>query len=233
MIKKDRYSGAYLFVGQQLMSKALKFVKQIDSQIKFDLQIVKPEKDKQISIEQIRNLEHILALYPYASPWKIAIIDQAEKMTTEAGNALLKTLEEPSGNSVIILLTSSIRSILPTIVSRCQVMKFLLANIEEVKRQINDYQKFARDFKKLITSDLAGRFSYAEKNSKDKEKLINMLNTWLLEFREFLIKGKSNWSQKQLTKIMRKIQQTIYLISRTNTNPRLAMEVLLWEFEKT
>jgi len=82
------------------------------------------EEEKNISIEKIRDLEHHLSLFPYNSKYKIAIVNQAHKFTSEAVNAFLKTLEEPRGNSVIILIAEN-RQLLPaTLISRVQTIRF-------------------------------------------------------------------------------------------------------------
>lgn len=130
-----RYSHAYLFEGPEHIGKktlALKFCKFLLSgafenvEKNPDLTIVAPKEDKkQIMIGQIRELEKNLCFSPYQSKYKIAIIEQAEKMTEEASNALLKTLEEPSEATILILLVSDSRRILETVKSRCQVFKFL------------------------------------------------------------------------------------------------------------
>ncbi len=106
-----------------------------------DVLIIKPaqseskgiKKEQAIGIKEIRKLQHQLGLYPYCSSYKIALILEAEKMTKEAANALLKTLEEPSGKAVIILTTQSENFILPTIVSRCQVLKLLSVSQKEIE----------------------------------------------------------------------------------------------------
>jgi DNA polymerase-3 subunit delta' len=106
-----------------------------------DVLIIKPEqfeskgikKERAIGIKEIRKLQHQLGLYPYCSPYKIGLILEAEKMTQEAANALLKTLEEPSGEAVIILTAQSENFILPTIVSRCQVLKLLSVSQKEIE----------------------------------------------------------------------------------------------------
>lgn len=87
------------------------------------------EKDdklsKNISVEQMRDLERKLSLSSFLNSYKIGIIEEAETLSIEAANSLLKTLEEPTSKTVIILLTSNISALPPTIVSRCQVLKFL------------------------------------------------------------------------------------------------------------
>ncbi len=77
-----------------------------------------------VKIEQIRTLEADAALVPYEAQWKVFILNNAERMTEAAANALLKTLEEPARNTVFVLLTSTVAALLPTIVSRCQAVTF-------------------------------------------------------------------------------------------------------------
>ena len=88
---------------------------------------------------------HELSLRPMVGDRKIAIIDDADLMNDESGNALLKTLEEPPPNSLLIVLSSNVDALLPTIRSRCQLVRFsplsqeiisgLLVNLEMVADQ--------------------------------------------------------------------------------------------------
>jgi DNA polymerase-3 subunit delta' len=90
-----------------------------------DIHYIEPLPDKRdISIEQLRELQHILSLRPYEAPRKACIIDPAERMSVNAANSLLKTLEEPPGNALIILLTENAGMLLSTVRSRCQVIRF-------------------------------------------------------------------------------------------------------------
>lgn len=75
---------------------------------------------KLISIDQIRDMQHSASLPPFEGRYKIFIIDGAESLSNEAANCLLKTLEEPVGHIVFILLTTNDSLLLPTVVSRCQ-----------------------------------------------------------------------------------------------------------------
>lgn len=77
-----------------------------------------------LKIDQVRALQRELALRPLEGEYKICLIDGAEMLNPAAGNALLKTLEEPQPNTVIILLSSRPESLLPTIRSRCQRLPF-------------------------------------------------------------------------------------------------------------
>ncbi len=105
------------------------------------------EKPNTISVDDIRSqINNDVAIKPYSSPYKIYIVNEAEKMTQQAQNALLKTLEEPPGYAVILLLTANVNALLPTILSRCVVLNmkpvadsrvrtFLMENL-----QVPDYK---------------------------------------------------------------------------------------------
>jgi DNA polymerase-3 subunit delta' len=90
-----------------------------------DMEWVKPEKmGSAIKIDQIRSLQNSVYLSPQRSSYKVVVIDGAEAMNESSSNALLKILEEPSEKTVFILLSKQIGSVLPTIVSRCQITNF-------------------------------------------------------------------------------------------------------------
>lgn len=75
---------------------------------------------KEISIDQIRQLQHAASLKPYEGRYRVFIIDGAEHLSEEGANSLLKTLEEPAPNVILVLLTTDYGLLLPTIISRCQ-----------------------------------------------------------------------------------------------------------------
>ncbi len=87
-----------------------------------------------------------VAIKPYSSPRKVYIMNEGEKMTVQAQNALLKTLEEPPEYTVILILTTNVESLLPTILSRCVVLNMKPVKDREVKQflmetmQIPDYK---------------------------------------------------------------------------------------------
>lgn len=88
-----------------------------------DIIRVTHEKPNTISVDDIRaQINNDVGIKPYSSPYKIYIVNEAEKMTVQAQNAILKTLEEPPEYAVILLLTTNVNSLLPTILSRCVVL---------------------------------------------------------------------------------------------------------------
>lgn len=105
------------------------------------------EKPGSIGVDDIRaQINGDIAIKPYSSSRKIYIINEAEKMTVQAQNALLKTLEEPPAYAVILLLTTNVNAFLPTILSRCVVLNMKPVADEKVKRylmeelQVPDYK---------------------------------------------------------------------------------------------
>lgn len=112
-----------------------------------DIIRVTHEKPNTISVDDVRTqINSDVAIKPYSSPYKIYIMNEAEKMTQQAQNALLKTLEEPPEYAVILLLTTNMNSLLPTILSRCVVLSMKPVRDELVREylmreiQIPDYK---------------------------------------------------------------------------------------------
>jgi DNA polymerase III subunit delta' len=99
--------------------------KKIDADNHADLLWVRPEsKSRIIKTEQIRDLMHTVHLKPTSALWKVAIIEAADRLNAQSGNAFLKTLEEPPSNSILILLTTDASRLLETILSRCLRLNF-------------------------------------------------------------------------------------------------------------
>lgn len=95
-------------------------------------------EDTQIGIDEVRQLQQVLSYQPYMSQFKVALIEEIEKLTVQAANALLKFLEEPIGDTVIILTTNNLSSVLPTIISRCQVYRFHPVSTEVLARVLQE-----------------------------------------------------------------------------------------------
>ena len=112
-----------------------------------DIIFVSHEKPNTIGVDDIREqINQDVAIKPYSSRYKIYIMNEGEKMTPQAQNALLKTLEEPPEYAVILILTTNLNSLLPTILSRCVVLNMKPVKDELVKKflmenvQIPDYK---------------------------------------------------------------------------------------------
>ena len=103
--------------------------------------IVRFERKVNIAVEQIRAMQRGIYLKPFEGKRKVVIISEAEKMHVSSANSLLKTLEEPPEDATLILTTSDLNQLLPTVVSRCQQLRFgkiPRAMIE--KKLVSDYE---------------------------------------------------------------------------------------------
>ncbi len=138
-----RVAHAYLFsgpegIGKRLMAMAFARAivcleqrgcghctacRKIDNQNHPDLHLLEPD-GASIKIEQVRAFQRELNLKPLEAPRKICMIEQADAMTVGASNALLKTLEEPRGDTLLILISAQPNRLLETIRSRCQPLPF-------------------------------------------------------------------------------------------------------------
>jgi len=145
-----------------------------------DIHFVEPLPDKRdISIEQLRDLQRELSLRPYEAPRKACIIEPAERMSVNAANSLLKTLEEPPGNALIILLTENADLLLPTIRSRCQLIRFSPLSPENIRRLL-EKNGLATDLAELLALQSEGSMQRAgeldnETLAARREKLIEYL----------------------------------------------------------
>lgn len=110
-----------------------------------DFEFVSPEKGA-IKIAQIRELIKTLSFAPYEAKTRVVLIEDVHTMRQEAANSLLKTLEEPPANNLLILTADSSRTILQTIVSRCQTISFYPLNVADtVDVIIRDSPKIDKD----------------------------------------------------------------------------------------
>lgn len=287
LVKNGKVPHAFLFSGQSQLGKkkvAFEFLKLLNCQEKNrpcqvcrncqeiekksypDLIFITPLK-KEIQISQIRELSWKLSLRPYSAPLKAAILDQAHLMNQETQSSFLKTLEEPKGKTVFILVTEFPERLFPTIISRCQTLKFYPVPLSEIKEyllnqgasedlatkisqlsfgkpgraidfllnpeKIRDQKRRIKEIETLSNSDLSFRFQYAKEISQDPQVLKETLDIWLEYFREILLKTVKEqikyYSLAKLRKILKLLQTTKLLISTTNINPRLALEILLLE----
>ncbi|NTU67056.1 MAG: hypothetical protein HGB08_04000 [Candidatus Moranbacteria bacterium] len=230
-LEKESLSQAYIFTGPESVGKftfALDLTSEINgigTNIDPDLVILSPrieetkgvEKVKDISIDEIRELQGRLGTTPGHGKHMIAIINDADRLTKGAQNGLLKILEEPPENSVLFLIVSNMKRILPTVVSRCQTKKFSLMTDKEIselagsakdreeiifwsfgrpgwaKRMIEDSslldenRDILKQLKDVISADLNGRFDLAENLAKDQAALSRKLAIWAALLRQTVL----------------------------------------------
>jgi DNA polymerase-3 subunit delta' len=100
-----------------------------------DLHLLEPD-GAFIKIDQVRDLQKELSYRPFEAPKKACIIDGAEKLNLSSGNALLKTLEEPPGDALMILIAPERSAVLQTILSRCQALSFQPLSAEMIEGRL-------------------------------------------------------------------------------------------------
>lgn len=138
----------------------------LDKGVHPDLFIVEPEK-REIKIGQVRALEREMHFRPINAEYRVVIIKSAERLNPEAGNALLKSLEEPPPYVIFFLITENPSRLLPTIVSRCQVVRFRPLPKEIIKdhlmKRLSLDEEFAETLAELSAGSLGRAVELAEK----------------------------------------------------------------------
>lgn len=127
--------------------------------------------NRNILVDAVRHLESEANFRPYEARSRFFIIDDADKMNDAASNALLKTLEEPSPTTHIFLVTSRPASLLPTIRSRCQVLRFAPVEPAAIERYLIDERAFSHDEARLAARLSRGSIGSAVSISVEKFKL--------------------------------------------------------------
>jgi len=104
-----------------------------------DLTVVQADKVGGIlKVDQIRELQHTLSLTPYEANYRVALILRFEEANPNAANALLKTLEEPESRVILMLTAQDSESLLPTIVSRCEVLRLRPLSLDDLSKGLQD-----------------------------------------------------------------------------------------------
>lgn len=235
-------SHAYLFTGPERIGKKT-FARELASGI------AKPEDIFLVStsdVDTARSIKNFLSLSPLRSEHKVAIVDNAESLTDEAQNALLKVLEEPSASSKLVLIAKDRDAVLSTIASRTQEIMFaphprevygqFFADKKLSKAQQDflyefsngsigllfdlDYKNiksYAEEFTSLAKADLDGRFAAAQKLADD-EQLAQKVLFWMLYLRT-----------KKRYQPLRGLLTLYGTISQPQFNKQLALEQFMLE----
>lgn len=205
-----------------------------------DLLIIKA--DPSIGISQIRDLQKFLARKPYQAKIKAVIISKAEKMTVPGQNAFLKTLEEPPKNSLIILGAQNQDQLLPTIISRCQLIKLPPKPEIEINKSLIAHHLPAQAGSLLITQLLQAkvghRLQLIEPYTKSREEAIKFCQEMIVVLRETMMlktprgcytlknTNMNNSSEVKKFRLITSFQKTLHLL-QANINVKLALENLV------
>lgn len=187
--------------------------KQIEAMQHPDLAVVQAESEGGIlKVDQVREVQHALSLKPYQSKFRVALFLRFQEANDNAANALLKTLEEAPPHAVLILTADSPEQLLPTIVSRCEILRLRPLPIEAIEAEL-----LARGVEaeraRLLAHISGGRPGYARRRMEDtsllekREERLNDLQTLLPAPRV----EKFAYVAEKLTKDKDTMRQTILI----------------------
>lgn len=216
-------SHSYLFSGPEGIGKKMfaydlfSLVNQREPENDPDFKLLTPrleDDETKIYIEDIRKLKSYLSLKPYAGPYKFVVINDADRLVPEAANAFLKMLEEPSPFTIIILISSKPKFILPTVLSRCEKVQFLPSNEKEIDKET---AQAVAEFMKVAKEGVCERMQYAEKlfAGKNYQNLVvGLIHT---------LRARENPNHK----VLKNLLHLNTLLSQPQFNHRLALENFL------
>jgi DNA polymerase-3 subunit delta' len=155
-----------------------------------DLSVVQSEQaGGTLKVDQIRELQHILSLTPYQARFRVALLLRFEEAHPSASNALLKTLEEPGPQVILMLTADSPESLLPTIVSRCEVLRLSPIALEKVSQALQERWGLEPEQARLLAHLSGGRPGEAVRFIQQPE-LQEQRQTWLNEHARLLSSGR-------------------------------------------
>ncbi len=167
--------------------------------------------EESIGIEQAKKIQGFLSLKPYSARIKIVVIEEAEKLTSDAQNSLLKTLEEPPDNSLIFMGIKEESNLLPTILSR-----LMIENLDKDTREPLLPPGIIADIENLLKSSPQQRFIFVEA-LKDRDGFLESL---ILFFRKKLIEDQT------YLEFSRELLEAAKW-SKANVNIRIILEYLM------
>lgn len=152
-----------------------------------DFILLQKGEGNSIGIAEVRSLQESLSLKPFQETKKIALIKEAQDLTTEAQNALLKTLEEPNATTLTILTSPENFWLLPTIVSRCQIVRLAAKSETAIKEK--EFQSISEILEKFLVATPAKRFKLVEEEgiTKDRESAAKWLDKLSLVTRQIML----------------------------------------------
>lgn len=146
----------------------------------------KAETQRSVKIEAVREIDKFLHLKPLEGRHRIAIIEEADSLTTEAANAMLKTLEEPPANGRLFLLAIHERTLLPTILSRCAKIRFRPIAQKEIGSWLNKVHGISADEALEAAALSGGSFSNALKLAQENPEEGQLSKLDVMDFFDLL-----------------------------------------------
>jgi len=206
-----------------------------------------PKGAHALRIETVRELERLAALKPMEAPWKVFVVDEAEKMTAATPQAFLKTLEEPPAQTVIVLVLSQIRALPATVLSRCQVVRFRPRLTDGVPALLPDVRTDAHAGSLRLLAEARERgveaiLRLGEQVGRDRQAAETFVEACWLWYRDLLcgladaparlmlrsdaVTAARERSLERVTGALRDCREA-WLAIQGNVSPRLTVEVLL------
>jgi DNA polymerase-3 subunit delta' len=263
-IQRDKVVHSYLFWGTEGIGKkrvALQFAKalnceeepergdacdrcasckKIEHLLHPDVLLLEPE-GQTLKVEQVRLMQRELAYRPYEGRRRICILTAADRMAPNMSNALLKTLEEPPLHTVMILLANHPRLLLPTILSRCQTIRFNALPIGVVSRWLVDKQGYPEEEAHLLASLSEGSIGKAMEIREGireiprEELLQNWVGVRKLSFEKIEYWTESLPSQREslllILEVVRTLLRDLVMVHLFKHQARLIHTDLLREME--
>jgi len=202
-VKRDQLRHAYLFTGPRGIGRrtlAIRFAQAINCQEPDslgepclqcqtckqlgklqhpDLSVVQAEVEgENLKVDAIREVQYSLALHPYVSRYRIALFLRFEEATMQAMNALLKTLEEPNSRVIILITAESVEELLPTIVSRCQLIRLRPVAMEKIQESLRNNTNLSDEESLLLAYISNGRPGIAL-NLSQQPDILQQRKEWL------------------------------------------------------
>jgi DNA polymerase-3 subunit delta' len=282
-LERGTLNHAYLFSGPERVGKfslARKFalaaiadgkidaeLEEFDKNAQLDLIVVEPEivekngisKQRDISIDSIKEAKQGLSLYPYHGKYKVLIVNDAHRMNNTSQNALLKIMEEPNQTTMLILITHEVDRILPTILSRLQVVNFGLVTDDDMHAGFKNVEDFSLESVELAMGR-PGLAKFLNENEDDKNfradalQQLHRMKKSSLNDKFKLAEEFSKDSMKTIDKLnvwiwalrkdatldplgsngasflsIEKIQKSMATLKSTNSNARLVLETLFMD----
>ena len=215
-----------------IVSKNLDFIKGEIEKIKkkidvspFNIHEIKSESA--LLIEDVRQLSKILSLKPYGGGDRLVIINSIENASIEAANALLKILEEPPKDSYIIITAQNQNNLLPTVVSRCQIISETLISKtdKETEVQLQDI------FKKILASSPGERILLSQGMASSKEEAIKLLDALTIFLENLLYSPKKDLeiTSREIAQILNKMMAARKYLEQ-NVSIKATLDILFLGF---
>lgn len=176
--------------------------------------------EKAMGIQDVRSIQKSILLKPFRGKTKAVVIRIYENITTEAQNAMLKILEEPPANTLIIVSIAKKEFLLPTILSRCKIIDL---QEKETLTANADVEKFDNVLNAILNDNATTKLKIAQDIAKDTEDASIWLEKMIIFVRSKLAE---NYSNSKYLELLRKLQQTYGNIKATNVSKRVALENL-------